>query len=240
MIITSKAIILNIVRYNDETLIAEAYTESAGRKTFAVRISRSQRSAVRHTLFQPLALLEIAWDERAKQTLIRPKTARCYAPYSSLPYDARKNAIGLFLADFLRHALRTEPDPTHIFPYIEQSIMWLDVCEQNFANFHLVFLIRLTFFLGITPNVEYPERNKFFDLRSACFADHQPAHAEYIPNPEAQFIPMLLRMRYENMHIFRFNGTERSRLLNYINTYYRLHLPDFPELKSLQILKELF
>lgn len=240
MIITSKAIVLNILRYNDDTLIAETYTESVGRKTFAVKIARSTRTAVRHTLFQPLALLEITWDERTKQTLARPKAARCFYLYASLPYDARKNAMGLFLADFLRNALRTEPDPTHIFPYIEQSIVWLDVCERNFANFHLVFLIRLTYFLGITPNVEAPERFKYFDLRAAGFVATMPTHADFIPNPEAQFIPMLLRMRYENMHIFRFNGAERSRLLSYINAYYRLHLPDFPELKSLAILKELF
>ncbi len=240
MITTSKALILNIVRYNDDTLLAEAYTESHGRKTFSVKMSRSPRTAVRYTLFQPLALLEITWDERAKQSLARPKSARSIHPFTSLPYDAKKSAIGLFLADFLKNALRTEPDPTHIFAYIEQSIIWLDVCEKNFANFHLVFLIRLTYFLGITPNVEAPERYKYFDLRAACFVPSLPTHADFIPNPEAQFIPMLLRMRYENMHIFRFNGLERSRLLSYINTYYRLHLPDFPELKSLAILKELF
>ena len=31
-----------------------------------------------------------------------------------------------------------------------------------------------------------------------------------------------------------------ERLLEYINLYYRLHVPNFPELKSLAVLKDLF
>lgn len=35
------------------------------------------------------------------------------------------------------------------------------------------------------------------------------------------------------------NRLERTRCLNIMNEYYRLHLPDFPVLKSLEVLKEL-
>lgn len=47
-------------------------------------------------------------------------------------------------------------------------------------------------------------------------------------------------MNYATMHLFRFSGAERSRLLGHINDYYRLHLPGFPELKSLPVLAEVF
>ena len=61
MLITSRAIILSIVRYSDDAIIAEAYTEELGRVGFIVKISRSARAAVKHTLFQPLAVLELTW-----------------------------------------------------------------------------------------------------------------------------------------------------------------------------------
>ena len=48
------------------------------------------------------------------------------------------------------------------------------------------------------------------------------------------------RMNYETMHLFTMNRLERTRCLNIMNEYYRLHLPDFPVLKSLEVLKELF
>ena len=240
MLITSRAIILSIVRYTDDTLIVDSYTEEQGRVGFMVKVSRSARTAVRHTLFQPLAVLELSWEHRQGGNLARPKSARAAHPFSSLPYDPYKSAMALFIAEFLHHALRSEPASTHLYNYIEQSINWLDTCTTKFSNFHLVFLVRLMFFLGITPNVDHPERYKFFDLRAGTFVAERPTHVDYIPDPEAQFIPMLLRMRYETMHIFHFNGEERTRLLRYINTYYRLHLDGMPELKSLNILSEVF
>ena len=240
MLITSRAIILSIVRYSDDALIVDAFTEVQGRVGFLVKISRSARAAVRHSLFQPLAVLELTWDSRPGVGLARPKTARSALPFSSLPYDPYKSAMALFIAEFLHYALRSEPASTHIYNYIEQSINWLDTCTRNYSNFHLVFLVRFTYFLGITPNVDYPERYRYFDLRAGCFVELQPTHSDYLSNPEAQFIPMLLRMRYETMHIFRFNGAQRTRLLRYINTYYRLHLEGMPELKSLAVLSEVF
>ena len=47
-------------------------------------------------------------------------------------------------------------------------------------------------------------------------------------------------MRYENMRLFRFSGQERNRILGAINDFYRLHVPGFPELKSLSVLRDLF
>jgi DNA repair protein RecO (recombination protein O) len=36
------------------------------------------------------------------------------------------------------------------------------------------------------------------------------------------------------------NGAQRMRCLEVINDYYRLHIPDFPTLKSISILHDLF
>jgi DNA repair protein RecO (recombination protein O) len=47
-------------------------------------------------------------------------------------------------------------------------------------------------------------------------------------------------MDYPTMHLFRMSRHERLRLLELALAYYRLHLPDFPELKSLNILQELY
>ena len=58
--------------------------------------------------------------------------------------------------------------------------------------------------------------------------------------PRSGRLTQLMRMNYETMHLFTMNRLERTRCLNIMNEYYRLHLPDFPVLKSLEVLKELF
>jgi DNA repair protein RecO (recombination protein O) len=42
------------------------------------------------------------------------------------------------------------------------------------------------------------------------------------------------------MHLFRMSHLDRQRLLEIAISYYRLHLPDFPELKSLAVLLEIY
>ena len=50
----------------------------------------------------------------------------------------------------------------------------------------------------------------------------------------------MMRMDYPTMHLFRLSHLDRDRLLEVAVIYYRLHLPNFPELKSLAVLQQLF
>lgn len=147
----------------------------------------------------------------------------------------------MFLAEFLYRAVREEAENRPLFAYLQHSIIWLDECRENFANFHLVFLMRLSRFLGLYPNLEDYQNGDYFDLLNACFTPLRPQlHSSYIIPEEAARLTMLMRMNYETMHLFAMNRVERTRCLTIMNEYYRLHLPDFPVLKSLEVLKELF
>ena len=193
----SQAIVLRSIKYNDETLIVHLLTAEMGCVGMTVRVSRSRRAAVRHTLFQPLAVLDIEWDHRPKASLQRPKNAAVALPLVSLPYDPYKSAIALFLAEFLYYALRSEPQGRSLFDYVSHSVAWLDACARSFSNFHLVFLLRLTRFLGFLPNVEDFTPGAWFDLRSASFVARQPLHPDCLCPADAALVPKLLRMRYD-------------------------------------------
>ncbi len=49
-----------------------------------------------------------------------------------------------------------------------------------------------------------------------------------------------MRLSYATMHLLAISRQERGRILDVILTYYRLHQPDFPEMKSLPVLRTLF
>ena len=134
-----------------------------------------------------------------------------------------------------------EAEHRPLFAYLQHSIIWLDECGGGFANFHLVFLMRLSRFLGLYPNLEDYHTGDYFDLLNACFTSIRPQlHSSYINPEEAGRLRQLMRMNYETMHLFGMSRAERARCLTIMNDYYRLHLPDFPALKSLEVLKELF
>ncbi len=241
MLQKTAGIVLHTLKYNDTSLIAYVYTEIAGRVSFLVPLSRSRKATMKPMLFQPLALVELEADFRSRTSLYRVKEAKSFYPFASIPYDPYKSAIALFLAEFLYRAVREEAENRPLFDYLRHSIVWLDECNKSFSNFHLVFLMRLSRFLGLYPNLDDYHRGDYFDLLNACFTPLRPQlHSFYILPDEAARLIDLMRMNYETMHLFLMSRAERSRCLVIMNEYYRMHLPDFPLLKSLEVLKELF
>ena len=193
------------------------------------------------SIFQPLSFIEFEADYRPNVTLYRVKEAKSFYPFSSIPYDPYKSAMALFLSEFLYRAIREEAENRPLFAYLQHSIIWLDECREGFSNFHLVFLMRLSRFLGLYPNLEDYHAGDYFDLLNACFTSTRPQlHSSYINPEDAGRLRRLMRMNYETMHLFGMSRAERTRCLTTINDYYSLHLPDFPVLKSLEVLKELF
>lgn len=240
MLQKTRGIVLHSMKYNDNSNIVEIYTELSGRASFLVNLPRSKKSAVKSVLFQPLSIIEMEADYRPTSSLHRVKEAKSYYPFSSLPYDPYKSAIALFIAEFLYRAVREEAENRPLFAYLVHSIQWLDEQDKGFANFHLVFLMRLSRFLGLYPNLEDYHDGNYFDLLNACFTTKKPYHSLFIQPDEASRLVRLMRMNYDTMHLFAMSRVERSRCLLIINDYYRLHLPEFPALKSQDILKELF
>lgn len=241
MLQKTQGIVLHVLKYKDTSLIVDIYTEMVGRASFMVGIPRSRKSMVKSVLFQPLALVEIEADFRPNVTIYRVKEAKSVHPFSTLPYDPYKSSIALFLAEFLYRAIREEAENRPLFSYLQHSIIWLDECRSGFANFHLVFLMRLSRFLGLYPNLDNYSGGDYFDLQNACFTSLRPQqHSNYIGPQEASRLTTLMRMNYDTMHLFGMSRDERARCLTILNDYYRLHLPDFPVLKSLDVLRELF
>lgn len=236
----TRGIVLRALKYDDRSLIVDIFTEQSGVVPFLVRLPRSRKATMRSVLFRPLTLLRIDYDYRQRATLQRLRDVQLDYVYASLPYEPVKGGIALFLAEFLYYALRREAANPLLYAYLDYSLQWLDRCNGSIANFHLVFITRLTRFLGFYPNVDAYRSGDYFDLQNGCFAPSRPYHNACIEPEEAAHIPLLIRMRYATMHRFVLNRYHRERYLEVLNAYYRLHIPDFPDLKSLDVLSQVF
>ena len=240
MLTKTQAIVLHSLKYGETRLIVDMFTRSQGRQSFIVSIPKSVKGKIKKQLFQPLTLLEIESDLRPKLKLQKLSDVRLASPFSSIPFDPNKLSISLFIAEFLYYALRSEQHNEPLFDYIVNSIQWLDAQTDRFANFHLVFLMRLSRFLGFYPNLDHYQTGDYFDLRESIFLSTPPVHRDFLHPQEAEKIQLMMRMDFPTMHLFRMSHQERNRLLEVSLIYYRLHLPDFPELKSVSVLQELY
>jgi DNA repair protein RecO (recombination protein O) len=188
----------------------------------------------------PLSTLDIEMESLPGRDLHRLREAKLCYPLSRLTADPVKNALALFLAEVLYRAVKeTEPD-AGLFDFLCRSIHFLENASGGVANFHLVFLLHLLGHLGIFPNIDTYCEGACFDMLNGVFTDRTPLHKHFLNRDESLVFARLSRISYENMSLYTFSRHDRVEILNKIIAYYRLHLPEVSDIKSLPILQTLF
>lgn len=239
--ISSHGIVLHTTRYTDTQVIVSVFTERAGLISFLIKYRRTRTQGRLHaSTWQPLSAVEVTWHQQERRSLQKPTEFVTWQPRTSIPFHPHKAVIALFLGEFLYHALRGEAENRPLFEFLNHSLNWLDTAEAHFANFHIVFLLWLTRFLGFYPNVDDWHEGCFFDMLNASFTPVQPLHSHYIGPEEAALVPKFMRLDMRKMGVVGLNRVVRRRTLQLIIDFYRLHVPEFPDLKSVDVLAEVF
>lgn len=236
----TEAIVLHSFKYGETRMIVDMFTRSHGRLSFVVQLPKTSKGRLRKQFFQPLTLLSIDCDVRPRLQLQKLQGAALLLPLPSLQTHPAKLSISLFLAEFMYHALKGEQQNEPLFDYVLNSLQWLDGCSGPVANFHLVFLMRMARFLGFYPNLDGYEPGAYFDLRASMFCKEPPVHRDILLPDEAAKVLLMMRMDYATMHVYQLSHHDRNRLLDIALSYYRIHLPAFPELRSLGVLQEMW
>lgn len=232
----TRCIVLKTVKLNDTKIIADVLCRECGRLSLVLSVGR--RSAHRG-MFQPLTVLDIDYTATPKQSLARLSDARIALTYATIPFDGIKLSVAFFIAEFLSYCTRDlHSDPT-LYDFVEQNLTWLDVTDSGMANFHLMFMIRMARFLGFYPDTEGYFPGAFFDLREGTFCHSVPCHRDFLSQVDAEHMMTLMRMRPGTMHLFRLSRAERNRITDFCLQFYRLHIPAFGDMKTLEVLREL-
>lgn len=236
----TRGIVLHSMPYNDKYAIVHVYTESFGRASYMVGRKRGKKSMVSKALFMPLSILEMEVEHLPKREIQRIRESRVCFPLSGIATDPVRNIIALFVAEMLYRVVKeTEPDP-RLFDYLYKSIHLLDGTTQGIANYHLVFLLGLLRYLGISPRMETQREGYYFDMPNGVFVEKIPEHQHYLNKEESTVFARLLRISFENMSLYSFSRRDRVNIINRILEYYRLHLPEFPEIKSIAVMQSIF
>lgn len=239
MIEKTRGIFLHAVKYSETSLIACIYTENFGRQTFIINGVRGRTSAIKASIFQPLYLLELEVYFKPGREMHRIKNARLAAPYTSIPFDIRKSTQVLFLAEVLFKCLREEETNTQLFKFLYFSLTMLDFSNSGISNFHIWFLFKLTSFLGISPSGENAGISNFFDLESANFVSHEPAHNQFANKYLTTLFARLFDVDPTNIAALGYTQNDRKMVLEKLLEYYKIHFGNLGEIKSLDVLKEI-
>lgn len=234
-----RGIVLGAVRHNDKSSVVNVFTESAGRVPYIFFMSATGKNASRNTLLQPLTQIEFQSRIIPSDRLQHMRDAQNMAPYASIPFTPGKSAQAMFLGELLSRALKEQEASPKLFKYLTLSLQWLDKADE-YSNFHLKFTLDLTTFLGISPNVDDAQPGNFLDLRDGIFTEAQPPHPDFIDQDLSFKVMQLMASDMDSAMQVPLTRSSRSALLQALNGWLRLHLPDFPVLKSIEVLQALY
>ena len=240
MLLKTDAVVLHSIPYSDSHRIVHLYTEEWGRTDYLITTGTRKTAPVKRAFFQPLNWIEIQADHKGSRELQRIRDVRSVSPFTGISFDIVKSTIALFLAEVLDYSLRQTEKDAALFHFLTQSVQWLDLCEKGLANFHLVFLMKLTRYLGFYPNLDDWQPGRYFDLQGGVCLAAKPWHNAWLDANETELFANLTTLNYDNMDLCRINHLLRRQMIHHLLNYYRLHLNDFPPIQSLEVLEEVF
>lgn len=223
MLQKTKAVALSFIKYRETSIIVRFFTAKFGLQTYIVNGVRSKKARSKIALFQPLSLVDMVVYHNEKKEINRISEIRSSYVLRQIPYDIKKTSIALFLTELLGHILKEEGPNEPFFEYVNDALQEFDQMETNDENYHLFFMSRMIWYLGIMPQ-SLGEMLKEVGLNERCSEEFK-----------SQIEHVLFQTEYIPISISK---TNRNRILSVLIEYIRYHYDFMHELKSLPVLRE--
>ncbi len=222
MLSKTQGIVISYLRYRETSILVNVYTSEFGICSYIENGVRSAKAKHKMALFQPLTQLDLEVYHKPGKGLHRISEAKCSFPYQAIPFDIAKSSLALFLSEVLNKVLKEEEANPALFEFLSDSMQYLDRASEHFENFHLQFLWQLAAFLGFGAG------------NAAEFYQQLKAAGCIVPN----FTELDALIHADYGHPIVLHRSERKELLAGMLNYYQLHMENFGEIRSLQILQE--
>ncbi len=219
MIHKTRGIVFRFTRYGETSIIVTIFTEAFGLQSYIVNGVRSKTSKNKIALYQPLTLLNLVVYHREHANLERIKEIHCFHPYQSLTVDIKKSTIAMFITELLNKTVKEESAAPTLFEFLVDALIRMDTLAKNEENAHLIFLIKLSRYLGFGPQFAN-------EVLGGRVADEK---TEIV-------LQQMLSADFENELVI--TKEQRRNLLELLLKFYQEHLENFGELKSVQVLRD--
>ncbi|MFT6138097.1 MAG: DNA repair protein RecO (recombination protein O) [Sphingobacteriales bacterium] len=233
---SQKAIFLWKIRFRESSFMVKFLTEKGALETFVFQGTKGIKKGQLAQLF-PLNEVEIETYKAPKSSLASIRNVKTLKMRSNIRGKMEQTAVAFFLAEIISKSLKENDAQPAMFEFVSSSI---DLFEERYQpNFYLVFLLKLTRYLGIQPANNFQNnRSSFFDLSEGQFTILRPVHLNYLEVGDSKLLRSLIDDGYDFQ--LKLSKQQRNDLRDAIVKYYSMHLEGVSGLKSLSVLQELF
>ncbi len=148
MVSKTNGIVLNYIKYKETSIISKIYTKEFGLKSYLINGVRTKKGKFNISSFQPLSLLELVVYENKNSQIGRIKELKFDKIYFTNHHVQKKISICLFISEVLLKLITFQVPDKNQFNFVRNSLIELDKIVDNYENFHIIFLIKFSKYLG--------------------------------------------------------------------------------------------
>ena len=221
MIHKTRGIVFRYTKFRETSIIVSIFTELFGLQSYIVNgvRSSSKTSGSKIALYQPLTLLDLVVYHRESANINRIKEVKCLYPYKSIVSDVRKSTLCMFLNEVLNKTVREESHADEVFEFMYQALLALDQMETGIENFHIIFLLKLSKYLGFEPQ-----------------NTHELLGHKMVDAQTEEVLKEFIGCNFDSSPTLSL--TMRRDVLECILKFYGEHIETFGEVRSVQILRD--
>jgi DNA repair protein RecO (recombination protein O) len=238
MLHKTRGIVFKLTDYGETSVIVQIFTEKFGLQSYLINGAKKPRAKIGRNMLQSLHLLDLVVYYKNTGAVQRIKELKNVPMLAHIPYDVVKSSIALFLNEVLYKAIKQQTGDEQLFGYVFNSIELLDNLTVGLANFHLIFLLGLTRYLGFYPGFATAADTDYFDMHNGVFTRFKPESSLYLSPPHTNNFKALLTHGFEDLSSIKLSHDERRYLITRLLEYFALHIEGFGYIRSHSVLEE--
>ena len=253
MLSKSQVIVLHTIKYGDNGIVLQCYSNTCGRQALFLRVSARNKIIISN--LHRLSILDVV-TYHSGSSMPTVKELEPVMRLDSIRTNIYKNTIAIFLSELLVKCIKESESNLQLYQFLVSSISILEHLEGAFANFHIHFLVHLSKMLGFMPVDNFSATNTLFDIQSARFIAPAAAYscggyagsvAGSAAVPAGCFSPVESELLHAILNTpaiessgIRCNGELRLSFSKQMIRYLSAHLGINFDMKSLDVLHEVF
>ncbi|GGH17691.1 DNA repair protein RecO [Mucilaginibacter phyllosphaerae] len=238
MLHKTRGIVFKTTDYSESSVVVQIFTEKFGLQSYIINGAKKPKAKINRNMLQPLHLVDMVVYHKANGNVQRIAELKNAPMLQTIPYDVIKSCIAMFLNEVLYKAVKQQTPDENIFDFVFNAIELLDHKTRGLANFHLLFLVQLTRYLGFYPHGKVAADADYFDMKDGVFSNYRPDSLSYLSPPHTKNFYTLLKSNFGNINEVKLNNDERRYLINKLLEYYAMHIEGFGNIRSHEVLEE--
>lgn len=233
--LSTQALVLHTTAYSESSVIAKIFTRQLGVRSYILKGVRKGGGRTKQNLLQPLSYLDLVVYNNPKTQLnylkeIAPHRAQPGAAPDALD-EMSRHALRFFMTELLYKTLREEEPMPDLFDYVVEALNVQG--SRSMSHLPVTFMLSVSRHLGIEPLDNYSSREPLFDMQSGRY---QYAGSTTLDRTTSLLLHSFLQALHEGTPVPVATLAQRTELINRLLEYFQMHLSEFRNFKSHEIL----